>query len=98
MGREASRASHRPRAPGRAPSGRLVGGALSAAVPVPGGLLVGLLARREPDSGWGAPSFHADRRRYRPALQDLLGITQARGRRTRMGELSHKDMYPLWLH
>lgn len=54
-GREASRASHRPRAPGRATPGRLVGGALSAAVPVPGGLLVGLLARREPDSGWGSP-------------------------------------------
>lgn len=54
-GREASRASHRPRAPGRATPGRLVGGALFAAVPVPGGLLVGLLARREPDSGWGSP-------------------------------------------
>ena len=54
-GREASRASHRPRAPGRATPGRLMGGALSAAVPVPGGLLVGLLARREPDSGWGSP-------------------------------------------
>lgn len=54
-GREASRASHRPRAPGRATPGRLMGGALSAAVPVPGGLLVGLLARREPDSGWGEP-------------------------------------------
>lgn len=35
-GREASRASHRPRAPGRATPGRLVGGALFAAVPVPG--------------------------------------------------------------
>ena len=42
----------------------------------------------------GAPSFHAAQRRYRPALQDLLGITHARGRRARMGELSHKKSIP----
>ena len=67
-----------------------------------GGLLVVLHAHGVTEARARRPLVHADRRRHRPALQDLLGITQARRRGPEWGdrvvweELHHKDPHPFW--
>lgn len=68
-----------------------------------GGLLVVLPAHGFAAARARHPRVHADRRRHRPPLQDLLGVTEGGdggpewGDRAVWEELHRKDPYPFWL-